>query len=1071
MKKISNKGFTLIELLATILIIGLVLGVTTYGIIISVNKAKEKSTILSLTSIKEAARTYSGELGEDSWKNINDYEDTYFCVTIEELINKGLLNKNAKSIENGGNKVDYVVVVKNKTTKVIKKEEILTDESNSHTVAYQICTGNIKNEVITSETKIDKTTSYTDSVDINFTDAVFETEKITERYCEYGESSTNLNKAGTIDETNKICTLGTSEEGLTQGTTYYARVCEKSERKSVSCSDTETVTTENIIEPTIAIDTNENNSVKITYNNSNIKEEAFYYFKSTIDGISSINVSTCSLDDNKYSCNNDSVNNIIKNTWYKVSNKEISITYSTSGNITVTAETRDKSNNSTLIDKEFSLYKTTFNKGTADTIGGQTNNIELMCLANKGETCSITSPSIEKSGYQVIGWNTSSSATTSSWNVNTTKSINSTKVYYPILKQATYTITYDNNGGSGCTTKTVVSNSQIGSLCTPSRTGYTFIGWYNSDYKDNPLNYYADTYSDLYNAFGYDADKLYNHYLTYGVSEGRRISQYISTDVYNYSSNKTIYAGWKINKVNIGFNTNGGTVTSQTTTASGNIYKWMTDSNGLISRTNANGDTYSSDFYSINYGKQTGSDGLINYNNSKYLNITRTGYSAVSGNQWICQSGCTTNNKTFNQASIYNASDFCDASNGDCTVTLGVNWTPNTYTVNYSCGTDGGTAPTSQTATYDQNFIIASNTCTKTGYTFLGWTTNSDGSDDGYGWTGWSGTWKYVNGQYGISNGKLNLYAKWRRNKVTIKFSINGGTLNSGSPYSVDSNGIVTKNGEDLHKMYYNDTIISTGLPNYNNSSYLNISKTGYIGVSGAEWICLSGNCKRSTYNQDTNTYTASSFCDASGGDCTITLGVNWEKKDVINDYRCSVSSNSEMYYITTCNDTTCKYTSKNDTTTSGTVNRNSLTICPTATFYPNGGAFSNGVSSYKISIRSGKNYYFSDINLPTLTRTNYTLDGWHDGSTSGTVFRQYFYITESEGNQSFYANWNYNGSSGGSSTSGTVSQCGNCTSNKDCYKPSSPTTICNVKCINSMCVWFPYKTDKTCSTVGMMCY
>ena len=122
MKKISNKGFTLIELLATILIIGLVLGITTYGIISSVNKAKEKSTILSLTSVKEAARIYSGELGEDRWQN--GQENTYFCVTIEELINKGLLNKNAKSVENGGEINNYVVVVKNKTTKVIEKEEL-----------------------------------------------------------------------------------------------------------------------------------------------------------------------------------------------------------------------------------------------------------------------------------------------------------------------------------------------------------------------------------------------------------------------------------------------------------------------------------------------------------------------------------------------------------------------------------------------------------------------------------------------------------------------------------------------------------------------------------------------------------------------------------------------------------------------------------------------------------------------------------------------------------------------------------------------------------------------------------
>ncbi|MGM9876571.1 MAG: InlB B-repeat-containing protein [Bacilli bacterium] len=656
MKKISNKGFTLIELLATILIIGLVLGITTYGIISSVNKAKEKSTILSLTSVKEAARTYSGELGEDSWKNIIGYENTYFCVTIEELINKGLLNKNANSVENGGEIVDYVVVVKNKTTKVIEKEEILTG-SNSDTVAYQICTGNIKNEDITTGTQIGDTESYTDTVYINFTDAKFES-KITERHCEYGYSSTNMNNEGTIID-NK-CTL----EELTQGTTYYTRVCEKSERESVSCSSAVAVKTQNIVDPTIAVDTNKNNSVKITYDNSNIIGDAFYYFKSTIDGTSSKNVSTCSLDDNKYNCNNDSVNNITKDTRYKVSDNEISITYNTPGNITVTAETRDKSDNLNSSTKEFSLYKTTFNKGNADTIGGQTNNIELMCLANKGNSCSITSPSIEKSGYQVIGWNTNSSATTSSWDVNTLKSINTTETYYPVTKLNTYTITYDNNGGSGCTTKNVVYNSQIGSLCTPSRTGYTFIGWYNSDYKDIPLNYYADTYSDLYNAFGYDVDKLYNHYLTYGINEGRRISQYIPTDIYNYSSNKTIYAGWKKNKVIIEFSVNNGTLVS------GSPYS--VDSNGIVLKNNSHL------LSKIEYNTTIGNNGLPNYNNSSYLNVSRTGYTVVAGKEWICLSGECKGEIYSQSDETLTSSNFCDASNGDCIVILGVNWIPNT---------------------------------------------------------------------------------------------------------------------------------------------------------------------------------------------------------------------------------------------------------------------------------------------------------------------------------------------------------------------------------------------------------
>ena len=41
-----------------------------------------------------------------------------------------------------------------------------------------------------------------------------------------------------------------------------------------------------------------------------------------------------------------------------------------------------------------------------------------------------------------------------------------------------YTVTYNNNGGTGCTNKSVTSGSQLGSnYCTPSRTGYTFNGW------------------------------------------------------------------------------------------------------------------------------------------------------------------------------------------------------------------------------------------------------------------------------------------------------------------------------------------------------------------------------------------------------------------------------------------------------------------------------------------------------------------------------------------------------------------------------------------------------------------
>ena len=49
-------------------------------------------------------------------------------------------------------------------------------------------------------------------------------------------------------------------------------------------------------------------------------------------------------------------------------------------------------------------------------------------------------------------------------------------------------------------------------------------------------NYYANAYSDLKAAFGYDSTKLYNHYLTYGIKEGRSASP-IFDPVYYLNNN------------------------------------------------------------------------------------------------------------------------------------------------------------------------------------------------------------------------------------------------------------------------------------------------------------------------------------------------------------------------------------------------------------------------------------------------------------------------------------------------------------------------------------------------------
>jgi len=92
----------------------------------------------------------------------------------------------------------------------------------------------------------------------------------------------------------------------------------------------------------------------------------------------------------------------------------------------------------------------------------------------------------------------------------------------------TYTVTFDANGGTTPTSsKNVTYNSTYGTLPTPTRTGYTFKGWYTE------------------------------------ASGGTQITS--NTKVTN-ASNQTLYAQWELIKYTITYNLNGGNgnITSQT---------------------------------------------------------------------------------------------------------------------------------------------------------------------------------------------------------------------------------------------------------------------------------------------------------------------------------------------------------------------------------------------------------------------------------------------------------------------------------------------------------------------------
>ena len=89
------------------------------------------------------------------------------------------------------------------------------------------------------------------------------------------------------------------------------------------------------------------------------------------------------------------------------------------------------------------------------------------------------------------------------------------------------------------------------------------------------------------------------------------------------------------------------------------------------------------------------------------------------------------------------------------------------YKISYNANGGSG-APSSQTKWYGQNLTLSKTKPTRTGYSFLGWSTSSSAT---------SATWP-AGGTY-KANAADTLYAVWKANTYTVKYNANGG---SGAP-------------------------------------------------------------------------------------------------------------------------------------------------------------------------------------------------------------------------------------------------------------------------------------------------
>ena len=241
-------------------------------------------------------------------------------------------------------------------------------------------------------------------------------------------------------------------------------------------------------------------------------------------------------------------------------------------------------------------------------------------------------------------------------------------------------ITYNLNGGiNGPSTEIFKKNTTMrASNIIPKRTGYTFNGW-----KIDGTNTF--------------------------VTAGESIPT-------SYKK-VTLIAQWRINKVTIKLNMNGGVLndTHGENVSSNNEYIIYKGTDKVTT---------------LNYKKVLGINGLANYNNKSLVNITKTGYIAKDKEEWNTKSDGT--GISYNQDIPYSASDFCNSSNKDCTITLYVNWIPKTITVEFNRNTSS-----SDTTFVRQQFKYGEEGTKKFGY-------NIDGEPK---WeqTGQFGKWNYTN--------------------------------------------------------------------------------------------------------------------------------------------------------------------------------------------------------------------------------------------------------------------------------------------------------------------------------------
>lgn len=306
------------------------------------------------------------------------------------------------------------------------------------------------------------------------------------------------------------------------------------------------------------------------------------------------------------------------------------------------------------------------------------------------------------SGHTFVKWNTKADGTGTSYSPGGTFTTNANTTLYAIWSAATYTVSYNANGGSSAPASQTKNFNEALTLSssTPTRVGHTFSRW----------NTKADGTGANYNPGG----------------------------AYTANADVTLYAVWTVNTYDVVYDANGGTGAPESQQKTYLVDLTLSDTvptrdgftfvhwNTKLDDTGATydpGDTFSSNYSVTLHAIWTRSEYIITYDanghgtapaaQTKEPGGSVTIADAITADHYTFKWWCSTPDNTgalFLPGSTYSA---------DLDRTLYAIWQADTHTVTFDA--DGGTvSPATKTVTYGEKYGTLP-TPTKPGETFYGW--------------------------------------------------------------------------------------------------------------------------------------------------------------------------------------------------------------------------------------------------------------------------------------------------------------------------------------------------------------